>query len=306
MKRVMISMFTACLNLLLTEAVPAQGNAAIREVKLQLSAINKKGEPITTLQRSDVRLLVNGKEQEITALLPQPDQALSLAVLIDTSNSMSPLIKAVKDAAVTLVNSVIRPGLDKAAVVTINTRPELKLNLTDDKAQLKAQIQALTVVRGSSAIYDAIAVTSDKVLSGSDAKAKRVILVLSDGQDTDSRIHYKDAVRVALQNKVAVFFMDLKTTGFFGVGPGQLATREDRFLTEIAEATGGRTLVVESFRDLDAKLEVVRRYWRSSWILRFRDAVDSGKEEPVLKIELQNPELRKQKVDLLYPRTYFR
>src|SRR2546423_15344729 len=99
MKFIYFAVITGCLLITLNEAGFAQRTISVQEVEIRLSVVNKKGEPITAIQGQDLKLLLNGQEQEITSLRQQSDQPIALAVLIDTSNSQKPFINGVKEAA---------------------------------------------------------------------------------------------------------------------------------------------------------------------------------------------------------------
>ncbi|HZS09621.1 MAG TPA: VWA domain-containing protein [Blastocatellia bacterium] len=318
MKLFYAAVIISWLLITLSAAGFAQGAVSVQEGEIRLSVVNKKGESVTVMRGQDLKLLLNGQEQEITSLRQQSDQPIALAVLIDTSNSQKPFINGVKEAAWRFIDDVIRPSVDTAAIVTINTRPELKLNLTSDKARLKEAIQSLTIASrdsrggrpqseaGGTAIYDAVAVTSDKLLARTPANVRRMIVAFSDGTDTSSQIKYTDAIRVACLSKVAVFFMLTRPPAQYSNGPGTAGKGEDRIMAPLAEATGGKSIAAETHSGLDAAFDLVKRYLKSSLVLRFNDIPGKGQEPLTVNIEIKSPELSKQKPELLYPKTYFR
>jgi VWFA-related protein len=183
------------------------------------TAADKHKRFVSTLKREDVRVLEDGVAQEIFTFQKSLELPLSLAILIDTSRSEERVLPELKSAAQLFLESVMRANKDEAAVVSFTGEPTLEQGLTGNVSRLRRAIERVEYVppsgligggvviggtppisdtqqmlAGSTAIWDAVWTTSNEILRDSAEHTRRAIILLTDGQDTTSQVHLRDAI----------------------------------------------------------------------------------------------------------------
>src|SRR3954470_3772617 len=161
--------------------------AEVTRVNMLFTVTDKHGRFVTDLNRNDFEVSENKKPQNILEFTSETDLPLRLAILIDTSNSIRDRFRFQQEAATNFVNSVVRKE-DKAVVVSFDTSAELVADLTDNTHTLESAIRNLRP-GGGTALYDAIYYTCREklMLDQPMYKFRRALVVLSDGEDNESR-----------------------------------------------------------------------------------------------------------------------
>src|SRR5262249_39665031 len=127
----------------------------VTRVNVLFTVTDKKGRFITDLGKDDFLITENKKAQSIQEFTAETDLPLRIAILIDTSNSVRDRFKFEQEAAVAVINSVIRPHEQKALMVSFDTSAELAEDLVDDPEKLAKTIRGLRPGGGTS-LYAAI------------------------------------------------------------------------------------------------------------------------------------------------------
>jgi Ca-activated chloride channel family protein len=143
---------------------------------------------------------------------------------MDTSPSTAGKLKFSKEAAKNFIYTVTRPRLrkDKAAFMTFDHEINLRQDFTDKLDLLDKSVDKVTKVGSQTALYDAIWQFSDEKLRN--APGRRVIVLITDGDDTFSRAELKDAIDIAQRTETTIFAISTKA-GFLGTVPGVDAGR---------------------------------------------------------------------------------
>jgi Ca-activated chloride channel family protein len=295
---------------------------AAREVPVSilLTAVDKDEKFVKTLAPEDLRLKEDGAERALTGLKRQSDLPLFLTVAVDTSVSQERVLEGAKFAADLFVKGIMRPGVDKAAVVSFSKEATLEQAMTGDAASVRRGIAHIklnlppgyagggVVVAGPrglpvnpagwTALWDAVWVVSDEVMSRSLGTGRRALVVITDGEDTGSRLKMEEAVRVALQTEVAVYAVGIGDKRYNGVNKGALR--------KLAERTGGRAFFPKRVGDLPYIFSQIQEELLSQYVLTFStpNARLDGSHHKI-EVELVNPALRKQGVEISYPHGYF-
>jgi VWFA-related protein len=152
---------------------------------------------------------------------------------------------------------------------------------------------------GSTAIWDSVWVTTTEVLSETSDKTRRAIILLTDGVDTSSRLKMQEAVESALKTDTIIYAIGIGDSfSFDGVDEGSVR--------KIAERTGGRAYFPRDESDLRSAFAQIQDELRSQYLVAYsptNKAKDGSFRQ--LKIEVVNPELRKQNLRLTYRQGYF-
>jgi Ca-activated chloride channel family protein len=281
-----------------------------------LTAIDKDRRFVTTIRKEDVRVLEDNKPQEVSDFERETDLPLTLTILIDTSRSEERPLPDEKIAARAFVDSVIKPDRDKAAVISFTGEAVLQAELTNDLNKLRAAIRRVTIElpmgdprcqenvsferepRCWTGIWDALWVTVNEVLSQTPETSRRAIILLTDGEDTSSVTKRQEAIDFAIQNNVVIYSI--------GIGDPEDYNVDDGALRKVSEKTGGRAFFPANKAELDAAFAQIQQELRSQYLISYTPANRSrdGSFRQV-KVEIINPELRKQKLRLLYRQGYY-
>lgn len=242
-------------------------HARVDEVNLVLSVTNNHGHFVHDLNPSDISISDNGEPPaKITYFQTRTDLPLRVALVIDTSDSVAYRFAFETKSAQVFLRKVLRPDDDLALIVGFNQQPEMVASPTSDISKLS---HALRVMKpgGETALYDAVVLASDKLreMPGSEAPVRRVIVLLTDGEENRSHNSLDEAVQHALLAESVIYVVNTKEMS---------VTREDRFGEEVinylAQSTGGMVLAGRSESDVEASFRKIQDELRSQYALGYR------------------------------------
>jgi Ca-activated chloride channel homolog len=214
------------------------------------------------LSKDEFEVIENKKPQTILDFNGESDLPLRLAVLIDTSNSIRDRFKFQQEAATNFVETVVRPVLDRAMVVSFDTSAELVADMTDDIEKLNASIGALRP-GGGTALYDAIFFAcKEKLQDQPPEKFRRAMVILSDGDDNQSRYTREHALEMAQKADVVIYTISTNRTGQELEG--------DKVLRYFAQETGGQVFFPFKASDLAQSFENIANELRHQYIVVYR------------------------------------
>jgi Ca-activated chloride channel family protein len=297
-------------------------------VNVLFTAQDRNRRLLTDLKQADVRIMENGQAQEISAFARQVDLPLSLAILIDTSISQERTLPEEKAAAISFLESVVRPSKDEVSVVSFTGESTLEQGMTNNMARLRRAIERVKFVppsnyigggvvtngggipgtppisgdnqsvAGSTAIWDSIWITSDEVLGPAPEKTRRAIILLTDGVNTSGRKKLDDAVQAALKSEAIIYSVGIGDNFYAGVDRGAL--------NKISERTGGRAYFPRDERELREAFKQIQEEMRSQYLIAY-EPTDQKRDGSYrnIEIELTNPELVKEKIKVTHRQGYF-
>src|SRR5262249_51141055 len=126
--------------------------------------------------------------------------------LIDTSGSVKDKLQFEKQAAVSFLDTILRQNRDKAAVFTFDSTIDLQQDYTDDRSRL-ARAVVRTRAGGGTRLYDALINVMQQKLTG--REERKVIVLLTDGDDNSSRSSADQVVAVAQRNGVSIYTISM-------------------------------------------------------------------------------------------------
>jgi len=231
--------------------------AEAKEVVLHATVVDKHQKPVTTLKSTDFEVFEDGKRQDITTFRRE-DVPISLAILVDNSGSMREKRATVNAAALTLVRA--SNPQDEVCLVNFSDRAFLDQDFTNDVAALKKALEQIEA-RGGTALYDAM-VAAASHLEKKGSRAKKVILVVTDGEDTASSLSLEQAVRkIVVEGGPTVY----------GIGlPGGRKEKAARHALRIlAEQTGGVAFFPSDLGTVDSLAKQIAHDIRNQYIISY-------------------------------------
>lgn len=228
----------------------------VNRVILYAAPIRRDGDvPYTgPLTREDLVLEEDGARQTIIDFYKET-RPVTFAMVLDSSGSMQPVIDRVHAAAGRFVRA-LRPG-DRGLVIDFDEKVYLLQDLTDDTATLTRAI-ASTNALGGTALYDAL-YAAYRRLRGIDGR--KAVVLLSDGEDTDSRLSFRRIVDEAKLSDVVVYPIGLNTTVM------DLSLR--KILKTLADETGGRAYFPKGIEELEGTYEAIAEELGSVYYLTY-------------------------------------
>jgi VWFA-related protein len=234
-------------------------------VQLSVSVQDKNGLPVRGLEKQHFAVYEDKVQQDIS-LFKQEDIPLSVTLVVDTSGSMFNKRNSVYTAALTFVRES-NPG-DETSIVTFGTTASLDQDFTTDTRELGRALLEISPV-GNTALYDAVSLAS-KHLNDNGSREKKVLLIISDGQDNDSKTQLKQVLESIRESKVIVY-----SIGLLGSDAGQresdvLADEGKAALKRLAEATGGSAYFPNGVREVEKVCKKIARDLRNQYTIGYK------------------------------------
>lgn len=291
-------------------------------VNVLFTAQDRNRRLLTNLKQEDIKLFEDSKPQEITTFSRQVDLPLSLAILIDVSASQERTLPEEKAAAISFLETVVRPAKDEVAVISFTGESTLEQGMTNNMPRLRRSIEKVRFIppsgyigggviagtppisgdnqaaQGSTAIWDAIWVTSDEILGPAPERTRRAIILLTDGVNTYGKKKLDEAVQAALRSEAIIYSVGIGDNFYSGVDKGSL--------NKISERTGGRAYFPRDERELRDAFAQIQEEMRSQYLLAY-EPTNQLRDGSYRKIEIQltNSQLQKDKVKVTHRQGYF-
>lgn len=293
---------------------------------LPFTALDKQRRFITTLRQEDIRVFEDNVPQQVFTFQRETDRPLALALLIDVSASEERTLPAEKAAARSFIETVIQSRKDQAAVIPFTGSAYLEQPLTRDVLGIYRALERVEVAmpaylgsgraisgivtgpgtrrqprEGSTAIWDAIALTASEVLLRSaepGQSPRRAIILLTDGQDTSSVLAIDQAINRALIAETVIYAIGIGDSKYEGVDRSSLRT--------VAERTGGRAFFPKKEEDLQQVFREIERELRTQYLIAYSSS--NKKRDGAyrqIRLEIINSERKKDQVTLRHRPGYF-
>jgi Ca-activated chloride channel family protein len=274
---------------------PGQLKEIITNVTLPVTVSDKNNRFIVDLKQTDFEIAEDKTPQAIISFKPLSNLPIDVAMLMDTSNSVKPKLKFEKDAAYSFLETVLKYRQDRAMFATFDSQVELHQDLTNRLDLLTKAIDKAKA-QGGTRMYDAIySICEEKMMSPNTIGHRRVMVVITDGEDTESERTLQDAIEIAQRSETTIYVISTKAGGYFGVQMGTVDRREDKDLKRLAEDTGGRAFFTAEVIELEKSLTQITRELRNQYMIAYEPTNNNydGKER---KIEVKLPNHKGLKV----------
>jgi len=291
---------------------------------LPFTAIDKDHRFITNLRAEDVRVLEDGVPQKLFTFQQETDKPLAIAFLIDVSFSQETSLPEQKAAVRTFLEKVVHSNRDQVALIPFTGLVYLEQPLTQDLLGVYRVLQTIEVGYPSylgtgrplggigvptgpglaappdetnTAIWEAVALTANKVLANTTGLRRRAIILLSDGLNNGSRISEKEAINRALAAEAVVYSI--------GIGSDRYGMDRNA-LKDLAQGTGGRAFFPDKKFDLNAAFAEIEKELRTQYLIAY-SSTNKKRDGSYRKIsiEITNPDLKKEKLEIRHRPGYY-
>jgi Ca-activated chloride channel family protein len=233
-------------------------------VEVLFSVVTKRQKLITDMNQQDFKVFDDGVEQEITSFSQPTDLPLRIGMVLDTSNSIRERLQFEQDAAINFLFNALRRNKDQAFLMTFDDGAQIIKDFTGDTGDLRDTILKQRAGGGTS-LYDAVYAASDHLLKhsplppGPNSDVRRVLVVISDGDDNSSNRSRGESVEMSQRAGVIIYSISTSTDWVSAedekdpskrIERKYLKTEGDQVLDQLALETGGRSFFPLKVDDL--------------------------------------------------------
>jgi Ca-activated chloride channel family protein len=260
-----IAVLAACIAAAAAHVTVAQQQtttfkSGTRLVSVFATVVDDQRRLVPDLVQQDFEILDNDRPQPL-ALFQNEVQPITAVVMLDTSGSMTGSIPLLKSAAEQFLIRLLPD--DKARVGAFNDKIELSAQFTSNRDELVSEMKELDYGNGTR-LWDAVSTSLDELRG---IEGRRVILVFTDGDDTESRTRLGTVVERARAEEVMVYAIGLETNYFNG--QMMVRSKPDSGLKKVAEETGGGYFELKKTSDLAPTFTRVAQELHSQYVLAF-------------------------------------
>jgi VWFA-related protein len=282
----------AMLGILLAATPPARSqqnppaSQAPTTLKVSTEVVNvltivkdKKGHLIPDINKEDFELVEDNSPQDIRYFSKQVDTPLTLGILVDTSPSQQRVLPIEQEEAKAFIAQVIKPK-DMAFVLHFDVEVELLQDFTGDKKMLSKAIDE-TVINGGGGgvlpgpfptsnlggthLYDAVYLAANELLKNE--VGRKVIILLTDGEDQGSKEKLQAALEAAQKSDLIIYSIEISDRMFY-FRQGAFFSG-DSVLKKLSEETGGRVIEVKANRDVSRAFQEIADELRTQYLLGY-------------------------------------
>src|ERR1700736_4908598 len=270
------------------QAPPAGQNPTVIQSRVNLvdilfTVLNRRNKLVPDLEKVDFKIFDDKAPQEIRYFSKQTDLPLRIGMLLDTSNSIRDRLKFEQDASTNFLFSVLRHNKDEAFVMTFDDEPQVVQKFTGDTGALRDEIFK-TRAGGGTAIYDAIYSACLNELSHPPRPpgdqpdvVRRVMILISDGDDNLSTHTRADAIEMAQRASVVIYTISTSTQWVTLDDPSKSQNPNRKYhltpgaqiLQSLADETGGRSFYPYHVDDLDQSLPDIGDELRNQYSIAY-------------------------------------
>ncbi len=276
---IVVASLLACLC---AQEQPGRFNVEVKLVTVLATVKNSQGVPTGELEREDFTLFAAGVPQRIAIFERQTDRPLSIALLFDASPSVAKELRFEQEAAVRFIRSLLGSGAnpaDRIAVYKFSDFVDEVQGFTNSVQRLERAALSIRT-HGGTSLYDALYLAAQGLQN---REGRKVIVVITDGDDTTSDIKFSQALEaVQLADAVVYSIIVVPITNDAGRNLGG-----ENALKTMSAATGGLAFLQHSGQDLDSNFRQIERDLRFQYLIGFYPQGVPAGPDRFHRIELQ-------------------
>jgi VWFA-related protein len=249
-----------------TDDVPAGGtiHTIVEEVNVVFTVTDKHGKFVKDLKQREFKILDDNRApREVKSFESETNLPLRVGLLIDASNSIRDRFLFEQQAATEFLLATIRPQTDKAFVLAFDEVPTVEQDFTNDLGRLARGVKGIRP-GGGTAMWDAVYYACrDKLMKErTDGTVRRAIVLVSDGDDNQSRVLRQEALEMAQRAGVIIYTISTNLSNIHDSG--------DHNLQLLADATGGRAFYPFKLQDLAGDFNDIQTELRSQYSVSYK------------------------------------
>jgi len=260
-------------------------------VLVPVSASDAAGKPVKDLTAEDFAIEEEGRRQAIASLGEPGKVPVEIALLFDVSASIRGQFEFEQQAAVRFIKEVLKPA-DAVSVFSIGTTPKIVKTRTSSGVEATTGLMSIAPVQEPTAFFDTVVEAALYLGKTADAGSRRVLVVISDGEENFSA-HYKlnDALRELQKNDC--LFYSINPTGS-SLSLNKISTRGQTVMESMSAETGGKAFVPSKIGDLEAVFRQIAEELQAQYLLGYYstdERIDGGFRK--IKVQVpKRPDLR--------------
>ena len=256
---------------------------------------------VPNLEQAGFKITEDNVEQKISFFARESSLPITLGLLMDTSGSEQYMLAAEQDAASRFLSTVMRPH-DLAMVMSFDSNADLLADFTEDRGILDRAIHRARVnvpiaqgplpsSQAGTVFYDAIYLACHEKLA--EEAGRKALVILTDAQDTGSRVSLQDAIEAAQRTDTVVHVLLVGDRNYFGINEG--------VAKKLSEETGGRTVVVSNEKRLQEAFQQISEELRTQYTLGYY-STNTARDGAYRKIKVETTQ---KNLDVLTRRGYY-
>jgi VWFA-related protein len=257
-------------------------------VELFATVVDRRGRPVEDLAAGEVSVREDGRPQQIRRFERVADVPVHVGLVLDTSISMAEELDTIEREALRFFRQVLTPR-DRAAVIPFADEPRLAARFTGDLEKLAGGLAELEA-EGGTALHDALAFALH-YFSG--LGGKRALVLLSDGEDSGSKIPFEDVLDFARRSGVAIYSI--------GLGVSERTPQPGSVLDRLARETGGLSFRADRTARLGRIYDEIEAELRQQYLIGYQSDAAGGDAFRRVELEVSRPGVEARAAPGYYP-----
>lgn len=253
------------------ESVPAQDKEeplrlSSRLVLVPVSASDAAGQPIKDLKVEDIVIEEEGRPQKAVALGEPGKTPVEIALLFDISGSLHGQFAFEQQAAIQFIKGVLKPG-DAVSLFSIGVTPKLVKARTTKGEEAVEGILSIAPLKEATAFFDAIVEAAQYVNKSADSGSRRVLVIISDGEENFSRSNkLSDALRELQKNDC--LFYSINPSGS-GIRLNTISIKGQNSMESMASQTGGKAFNIAKIEELESVFRQIAEELQAQYLFGY-------------------------------------
>jgi len=220
------------------------------------------------LKKEDFKIFEDARLQQTVSFSREAEMPLSIALLVDNSNSTAYQLKFERAAAESFFASIVKPGKDRALVIGFDSQAAILSDFTNSLETLSAGLKKMSAGGGTS-VYDAIFLAAQNKLKSEGGDRRKVIVLISDGYDNNSRYSLAEALDMAQKTDSVIYAISTNKTAEAGVTDKKERDEGDKAIRQMVDETGGRAYFPKKLDDVTEEFQKIEAELRSQYVLAY-------------------------------------
>jgi Ca-activated chloride channel family protein len=249
-------------------------------VELPVTVSTADGQPISDLKENNFSIFENGKAEKLSSFNYAANLPISVGVLLDHSGSMEKRMEDAKSAALDFFKSIVKTG-DRAFIAAFASDPTKNAPFVSSVETLQAQVEAIPKAAGGTSLYDAIVTGLYRFRN---VQGRKALIVITDGDDTTSRLTYDDMLTYARASRVPLYFIGIGFSGAFG-GAAKMRS--------LAGETGGVAYLIRNVSQLAETYKALEQDLRSQYLLSYHtESTKKDQSYRTIEVKVDRPDAK--------------